>query len=153
MTKPATKPRYLCPACKADPPDISVTAEVTALLCQPFDGSAVHAEVDARDGDISYDCTSPASCNDCEHRADLGDFDTFPPTITRWRCPECGSDDLTVSVSVTARLTQDPYGRDATSVIDADASQEWDNDSPMYCSACKHCGIASAFMAQIHMRT
>lgn len=59
-----------------------------------------------------------------------------------WKCPECGSKDLRVSVSVIAHLYQEDDGNFQTEVA---GDHEWGEHSTMVCNACGHIHDASQF--------
>jgi len=62
-----------------------------------------------------------------------------------WRCPECRSTALDVSVETWARLFQ-RCGDFETDFDDAlDHSHEWDDDSPMKCRDCGHGALTEEF--------
>lgn len=58
-----------------------------------------------------------------------------------WKCPECGSDQLTVVVTTTARLTQteDNFETEVT------GDHEWGEESYMDCLECGHGDNAGEF--------
>ena len=62
-----------------------------------------------------------------------------------WICPTCGSDNLSVTVTVRARLIQHPDNFETD--IDG-GDHEWDRDSLMCCNACNHADKASAFSSE-----
>jgi len=57
-------------------------------------------------------------------------------------CPKCSSTELSVVVTVAARLTQSGDGNMET---DAEGDQEWDGNSLMTCALCGHAGDADTF--------
>lgn len=59
-----------------------------------------------------------------------------------WNCPKCGSDNLSVEVTVRARLIQYPENYDTE--IDG-SCHEWDGASRMTCDNCGHHSRASDF--------
>lgn len=54
--------------------------------------------------------------------------------MATYRCPKCGNDDrLHVTIKAGAWLIQDDDGNIQTDVF---GDHDWDDDSPMFCSAC-----------------
>lgn len=66
--------------------------------------------------------------------------------MTTYKCPECGSRDLDVTVQCWARLIQ--TGADNNYVFETDlddSDHDWDSESAMYCRDCRHGGKVSDF--------
>jgi len=59
-----------------------------------------------------------------------------------WKCPECASSALSVVVTVSANLLQEPDGNFQTDVA---GDHEWDENSSMTCTDCGHSAAASDF--------
>ena len=59
-----------------------------------------------------------------------------------WRCPSCGSINLSVNVSVWRRLEQDSEDDNfqTTDGSPCGGDEEWDSNSPMSCNDCDHSG-------------
>ena len=58
-----------------------------------------------------------------------------------WTCPQCGSDDLTVSVTVEAKLTQSGDNFETEPAGD----HLWDGDSLMTCQNCQYTAASRQF--------
>jgi hypothetical protein len=58
-----------------------------------------------------------------------------------WKCPECDSTNLSVSVTVWADLTQ----TDDNFETETEGDHEWDSDSTMNCKDCEFSGNAGVF--------
>lgn len=58
-----------------------------------------------------------------------------------WKCPECGSDRLTVVVTTTARLIQSEDNFET----EVQGDHEWGEESYMECLDCDHGGNAGEF--------
>ncbi len=58
-----------------------------------------------------------------------------------WKCPNCGSDRLSVMVTVSADLIQNGENFET----DAAGDHEWDGDSLMTCKECSYCNASRQF--------
>lgn len=58
-----------------------------------------------------------------------------------WKCPKCGSKDLRVFITATARLVQ--YDDNFETEIDSD--HEWDEHADMVCNSCDFTGESHDF--------
>ena len=64
--------------------------------------------------------------------------------MSAWRCPNCASRDLKVSVEMWARLIQEDDGENFETEIE-DGDHEWDSESAMVCLDCGHGGKVCEF--------
>ena len=62
-----------------------------------------------------------------------------------WRCPQCGSTQLTVQVTMTAMAELIQYGENDHSVDMPFTVERRDSASPMQCSSCHHQAAAAEF--------
>ncbi len=67
-----------------------------------------------------------------------------------YKCPLCGSMNLSVNVIAGAKLVQNADGTASTTVLaptalGKDGDHCWDNCATMWCDDCKHCDGAIAF--------
>jgi len=58
-----------------------------------------------------------------------------------WKCPQCGSDSLTVSVCVQAKLTQNGDNFET----EPEGDHRWDGDSLMTCQECQYTAASRQF--------
>ena len=58
-----------------------------------------------------------------------------------WKCPNCGSKNLSVTVTTEARLIQ--YDDNFETEVEGD--HEWDGDSLMTCHDCHFCAASRQF--------
>lgn len=58
-----------------------------------------------------------------------------------WKCPNCGSKSLSVTVTTEARLIQ--YGGNFETEVEGD--HEWDGESLMTCLDCSYCSASHQF--------
>ena len=69
-----------------------------------------------------------------------------PPLPIEWhepyRCPQCDSTNLSVTVLASARLIQEPDGNFQTEV---EGDHEWDDCHTMWCNDCQFCDGAISF--------
>ena len=72
------------------------------------------------------------------------------PDEKPYRCPVCSATDyLRVTATTVVHLDQADPTNVQTEALDAD--HEWDGNSPMYCAACSHRGVAEDFDALLQM--
>ena len=62
-------------------------------------------------------------------------FPTVTSTTKKWRCPECSSENLMVSVRAWASLYQGPENFETD---DLQGDHEWDASSLMQCRECSY---------------
>lgn len=62
-----------------------------------------------------------------------------------YKCPECGSDALEVTIETWARLIQDEDGPQTDTDEAQHHDHEWGDNSVMRCVKCGHDGIAEVF--------
>lgn len=60
-----------------------------------------------------------------------------------WKCPNCGSTMLTVTITTEAKLTQSAEEENFETEVEGD--HVWDGDSPMTCHECAHCSASRQF--------
>jgi len=64
-----------------------------------------------------------------------------------YTCPKCGSINLTVGITVTAKLIQHHNSDEFQTETEDD--HEWDDFNTMWCSACQHSAHAGDFVTQV----
>ncbi len=67
--------------------------------------------------------------------------------MDRYRCPKCGSDNLKVVVQVWAKLIQEPEDANIETEFEG-GDREFDDNSPIMCSACGEHGVVNGFMVR-----
>ena len=60
-----------------------------------------------------------------------------------WKCPNCGSTRLTVTVTTEAKLIQ--YAEDENFETVVEGNDVWDGDSLMTCHECAFCAASRQF--------
>jgi predicted RNA-binding Zn-ribbon protein involved in translation (DUF1610 family) len=65
-----------------------------------------------------------------------------------YRCPECGSDELEVTVETRAKLIQSDGNIETDTDAAEDACHEWGENSVMRCVSCRHSDIADEFRTE-----
>ena len=60
-----------------------------------------------------------------------------------WKCPNCGSTTLTVTITTEAKLTQ--YAEDDNFETEVESDHIWDGDSLMTCHGCHFCAASRQF--------
>lgn len=60
-----------------------------------------------------------------------------------WKCPQCDSRKLTVTITTEAKLTQNP--EEENFETEAEGDHVWDGDSLMTCHACAFCAASRQF--------
>lgn len=62
-----------------------------------------------------------------------------------WKCPECGSTTLTVTITTEAKLTQNAEDEDENFETEVEGDHVWDGDSLMTCHECAFCSASRQF--------
>jgi predicted RNA-binding Zn-ribbon protein involved in translation (DUF1610 family) len=62
-----------------------------------------------------------------------------------YKCPDCGSTALDVTITTMARLVQDEDGPQTLTDEAQQCDHEWDENSAMMCRDCGHNDIAQEF--------
>lgn len=62
-----------------------------------------------------------------------------------WKCPECGSTMLTVTITIEAKLIQNAEDEDENFETEVEGDHVWDGDGLMTCHECAFCSASRQF--------
>lgn len=62
-----------------------------------------------------------------------------------WKCPNCGSTTLTVTITTEAKLIQNAEDEDENFETEVEGDHVWDGDSLMTCHECAFCSASRQF--------